>query len=117
MSTSGYGRGYFGNEQMDRQPKRAGVGWFKVLAATGLGVAAWYFWPRKGESPSAASEAVPTAALNDDTLMHVARARGFASAKAYEDALIASAKELRATDAKVEFSPHFQYLDKRVEAP
>ena len=117
MSGPGYGRGYFGSEQLDRaRQERSGVGWFKVLAAAGLGAAVWFFWPRKGDGTPSTAE-TPPAPLSDETLGHVARARGFSSAKAYEDALIASAQELRATDAKVEFPPYFQYLEKRVGMP
>jgi hypothetical protein len=44
----------------------------------------------------------------DEDLEQIARSRGFPSGKAYADAMIAMAAELRTAGAKVEFAPHLQ---------
>lgn len=48
--------------------------------------------------------------LEDD-----ARAHGFISAKDYEDSVVATAKQLQSTGAKVVLAPHLQHLAPRLE--
>lgn len=122
MSGAGYGRGFYGSEQLAR-PRTGGSaskGWFKIVAVAGLG-AAIYWWvlpaigpkskqaPAPYEVPPSTSYAPSQAAsLHDEDLERHARSRGFPSAKAYADAMIAMVDELRAAGAKVELAPHLQ---------
>jgi hypothetical protein len=43
-----------------------------------------------------------------------AQSRGYASQQAYEDAMVASARQLQDTGARVTLAPHFQYLTPRL---
>jgi hypothetical protein len=123
MSGAGYGRGFYGSEQLARPRTGGGAnkGWFKIAAVAGLG-AAIYWWvlpairpkpkqvtaPYASPPPVEASYSPPHASsLHDEDLERHARSRGFPSAKAYADAMIAMVDELRAAGAKVELAPHF----------
>lgn len=74
-----------------------------------------------GSAPPVASTVPPPAApapfgaflkqLEDD-----ARVRGYASVKDYEDSVIASAKQLQTTGAKVMLAPHLQHLAPQLES-
>ena len=44
-----------------------------------------------------------------------ARSRGYLSIKDYEDSVVATAKQLQATGAKVVLAPHLQHLAPRIE--
>lgn len=137
--SAGYGRGYYGSEQLAKPPKKRS--WFTWIAVLGAGAGVvWFLWPKKtpyaslpgfkdldrAPAPTAASNgsplvvintaAAPTAAapapmgafmkqLEDD-----ARAHGFADVKNYEDSVVATAKELQTTGAKVILAPHLQHL-------
>ena len=125
--SAGYGRGFYGDGQLDK-PRKSGS-WIKSVAIVGVGGAAlWYFWPRiKGAVMGArAGGGVPATVPTIATLPHLpgglpqlpgvselelmALARGFSSAKAYEDAVVASARELQATGAQVTLPPQLQHL-------
>jgi hypothetical protein len=113
---NGYGRGYYGGEQLDRQ--RSGTGWLKLAAVVVGGAAIWYWWPRKRVvlvpmDTLSASTATPPSATE---LEQIARSRGFSSVKDYEDSVLATTRDLKLTGAKIELPPHLQYLMPRVEA-
>lgn len=143
MSNSmGYGRGYYGDAQLEnrQEPKRGG-GWFKVVLAVGAGAALWYFWPRKkvvveyvptGSPILAPPQYVPVgspmlvspppAPPAQDVLVEAppvptAPVLGFPSQQAYEDAVVASAKQLQASGATIQLAPHLQHLMARLEPP
>jgi hypothetical protein len=109
--SEGYGRGYYGNAQLNRPPS-SGRGWWIAIAAVGVGAAAWFFWPRK---PAIAITVQQPFAPNEDELTRLARARGYSSVSAFEDAVIATARELRKSGAKVELAPPLQHLESRLE--
>jgi hypothetical protein len=44
-----------------------------------------------------------------------ARARGFVSASDYEDSVVETAKQLKATGAQVVLAPHLQHLAPRLD--
>lgn len=127
---AGYGRGYYGVGQLAKEPPRR-RSWFTIVAVLGVGAAVvWLLWPRGQKLP----DLVPTAKqpepqpspipistsgteatgaflkqLEDD-----ARARGFLAVKDYEDSVVASAKQLQTTGAKVVLAPHLQHLATRL---
>lgn len=110
---NGYGRGHYGSERLDRQP--AITSWFKVAAVVGVaGGLAWLWWPRKQVVPLivTAEPSPPPGTLDLTVPSH-----GFTSTRAYEDAVVATARDLRATGAKIELPAHLQYLMPRVESP
>jgi len=121
---AGYGRGYYGEGQL--APRRSGGGgWFKVVAVVGVGAAVvWLLWPRSKASPALAlhepppappaAPPLPAPAAGSEGLDQVARSRGFASTKEYEDAVLEDARELRAAGAKVDLGPHLQHLESRL---
>lgn len=44
--SAGYGRGYYGSEQLARAPRKRS--WFTIVAVLGVGAAVvWLLWPRK----------------------------------------------------------------------
>jgi hypothetical protein len=44
---AGYGRGYYGENQLANRPPRRRRNWFKIVAVLGVGAAAvWLLWPR-----------------------------------------------------------------------
>jgi len=49
--SSGYGRGYYGNEQLDRAPRRRTSLWVKGALVVGVGAIVWIMWPRKPREP------------------------------------------------------------------
>jgi hypothetical protein len=122
--SAGYGRGYYGCQQLaprqlaasqrvDYQQlaprRRPGTNWFGALLLIGIGAAVWLAWPSKTVLPEL--EPPPPRGV---TLEQLARARGFSSLQAFEDAVIANARELRATGAHVDLGPHLAHLDPRV---
>jgi hypothetical protein len=129
--STGYGRGHYGDEQL--APRREGGGWFKVAVVVGLGVVAWkwvlpsVFGPKTPQQPQMPMQQQqqqfqqqqqpllrePSA---DEDLAELARLRGFASVQAFEDAVVANARELKASGARVELAPFLQHLEPRVEA-
>ena len=139
--SAGYGRGYYGEQQLARAPRKRS--WFTLVAVLGVGAAVvWLLWPRKAtydlassgkeaERPAAPSASTsPLVVINTTStpspaisaplvatgafLKQVeddARTRGYASVKDYEDSVIATAKQLQATGAKVMLAPHLQHLE------
>lgn len=67
--------------------------------------------PSASAGPSLASTAMGAFAkqVEDD-----ARARGFVSASDYEDSVVETAKQLKATGAQVTLAPHLQHLAPRL---
>ena len=176
--SAGYGRGYYGKEQLARPPRRRGSGWVKIALVVGAGAVIWLLWPRKAaalvpgrdgaapgplpppslppaqEGPLAlaqegqlaqASAPPPSPALPAPVgqvaptqvapvapvvpLRSLAApvhlpglpapsepARGLASAREYEDAVVASARQLQDSGAKVVLAPHFAHLTPRLRS-
>jgi hypothetical protein len=126
--SAGYGRGYYGNEQLARRRSGGGGGgWFKIAVIVGLGAVIWFMLPGIGPKakhaaepealkPSSPHEAPHEAPQHDDALDQLARSRGFASTKLYEDSVIANVRELEAAGARVVLAPHLQHLERRLEA-
>lgn len=137
----GYGRGYYGDEQLARSQSR-GIGWGKVALVVGVGAVIWLMWPRKSEvmyvgdvpkppppSPDAQLPALP--ALPQPTAFpqqaalpppppqrahtQIAESRGYSSQQAYEDAVVENALRLKATGAQITFAPHLAHLASRLE--
>ena len=130
---AGYGRGYYGDAQLDTSKPARGRNWFTVVAVVGLGAATvWLLWPRSSPgvgharypqanpeasppSPSSPITAIPPPfgaiqkQLQDDAL-----ARGFATVEAYEDSVVASAKGLQDAGVKVMLAPVLQHLAPRL---
>jgi hypothetical protein len=178
---SGYGRGYYGTEQLDRRPRPRTSAWVKAALVVGVGAGVWLMWPRSkpydpdaargddepkappppppptpptgqpyqlpptgqsypspptGQSylpppasqlqlppPSAAGQLqlspLPNAfeglpPLPPPQLTQEAIARGYPSQQAYEDAVVATARQLQDTGARVTLAPHLQHLATRV---
>ena len=54
---AGYGRGYYGQEQLAKPPARRGSGWIKWALAVGVvgaGTVIWLMWPRKPDEEASA---------------------------------------------------------------
>lgn len=139
--SAGYGRGFYGEEQLARPPRRK-RNWFTIVAVLGLGAGAvWLLWPRKsfdlgpaGKEPepsqpqqslqqqsplviiNTAAPAAPAPVVGAflKQLEDDTRLRGFASVKDYEDSIVASAKQLQAVGAQVALAPHLQHLAPRL---
>ncbi len=123
----GYGRGYYGSSQLARPPRRRGGGWAKLALVVGVGAVVWLMWPkleqqpwpgRDGDEPKPPPppppplEGQPAQPAQPDQL---AESRGYPSQRAYEDAVVASARQLQAAGAKVVLAPHLQHLASRLE--
>ena len=134
---AGYGRGYYGTGQLAPQPprRRGGGGWIKIAVVVGVGAAVWFMWPRKsapisdefgggGDAPKPPAppplpppEGLPMQSVTLDpheSLDQAAQSRGYPSQQAYEDAVVASARQLQDVGAKVAFAPHLQHLTPRL---
>lgn len=124
--SAGYGRGYYGDDQLSRRidPNRGGGGWFKFALVAGLGVVIWKMLPIVGPKLGFGQhkDTLPPPAPSPQTsstppyveLEQMARSRGFSTIKDYEDAVLEDAKELRAAGAKVDLGPHLQHLESRL---
>ena len=137
--SAGYGRGYYGSEQLAKPPKKRS--WFTWVAVLGAGAGVvWLLWPKKSPyasmpgfkdfdrtpAPTAATNGTPLVVINNTSaaptaapapmgafmkqLEEDARAHGFTDVKNYEDSVVATAKELQTTGAKVILAPHLQHL-------
>lgn len=53
MSAAGYGRGYYGDNQLAKDPPRRGSVWFKIALVVGAGAVIWYVWRRRSASRAA----------------------------------------------------------------
>lgn len=156
MST-GYGRGYYGDEQLAKPPRRKGSGWVKIALVVGVGAVVWFMWPRRASvqpwpvtSPPPPTPPLPEA-LPVQTLpatfqpqmqqppqpqlalpqaqaplpplqiatapmqaTQFAQSRGYPSTKEYEDAVVASARQLKDSGAQVMLAPHLAHLASRL---
>lgn len=113
MSAQGYGRGYFGENQLQTKVKRKRR-WWPLFLVVGVGAAAVYMlWPRRQMQVDYSQPPVPPSQLPPD-LNQYAQARGFPSLRSYEDAVVGQAQELRAAGARVDLGPHLQYLEARL---
>ena len=144
----GYGRGYYGEGQLARAPRKRS--WFTIVAVLGVGATVvWLLWPRKATddfvpggkeperpTPTPTQPTSPLVVINTTSaplasaplarpapfgailkqLEDDARARGFISVKNYEDSVIATAKQLQSTGAKVLLAPHLQHLAPQLES-
>lgn len=141
---SGYGRGYYGAGQLDKQPARGGS-WLKIALVAGAGAALWYLWPRRDQpvmigeanvtvppppAPVAPLPVAPHASLpasqesthvlpaghaEDLTTAQLAEQRGYPSQEAYETAVVQIARELKAEGAQIVLAPHLRHLAPRIE--
>jgi hypothetical protein len=159
MSAAGYGRGYYGENQLAKDPPRRGSLWFKIALVVGAGAVIWYVWRRRsaaraaqlgpefglagGEFPSSqalpspewqrvqpqfvqpqlvavpSQPTLPTFPISIEPQAHHAQiaqplASSLPSMKEYEDAIVASARQLQATGAKVVLAPHLAHLASRL---
>jgi hypothetical protein len=133
--SAGYGRGYYGVGQLARPPQsaRKKSPWVKIALVVGVGAVVWLMWPRsKTHAPEAVGVepspppppappgplqlAAPTAALVSAApqLDQAALARGYPSQQAYEDAIVATARQLQGDGATVTLAPHLQHLTARL---
>lgn len=116
--TSGYGRGYYGADQLAHTsspvPPRGSV-WIKLGVILGAGAVVWYLWPRgpknipeteQGSAEEKSPVQAPSPSLEGLALHQGARLRGYPSQAAYEDAVVASARDLQDAGAQVAFAPH-----------
>jgi hypothetical protein len=134
---AGYGRGYYGDAQLDTSKPRSGRSWFTIVAVVGLGAATvWLLWPRSpaydpsiggrgrhpdpsppqpppSPPPQLVAIPPPSGALQKQ-LQEDALARGFATVEAYEDSVIASVKGLQDAGANVVLAPNLQHLTPRL---
>ncbi len=108
--SAGYGRGYYGNAQLEQGTRRSRRGW--IVALVGIGAAVWLMWPRSSSesAPDGKPDGKPKRPSTNEELEELARARGFSSAKLYEDALVSNARELQAAGADVVLAPHLRHL-------
>jgi hypothetical protein len=129
--SAGYGRGYYGENQMaPKQPPKRG-GWIKYAVIVGVGAVVWYMWPRKpaydptigfgpfgGEPPQPPQPQPhpnwqpPQPAWQPQI---APSAPIYASPQAYEDDVVATARKLQQTGTKVLLAPHLQHLTARLE--
>jgi hypothetical protein len=162
VNQAGYGRGYYGDNQLAKVPPRRGSAWFKIALVVGAGAVAWFIWRRRearkaqlaefglvgGEvklptfpspewqfvqpqfvqpqfvqpqlvpAPLPASSAPPVLtepqAHHAQVAQQLVQARGYPSMKEYEDAIVASARQLQDSGAKVVLAPHLAHLATRL---
>lgn len=149
--SAGYGRGYYGEGQLARAPRKRS--WFTIVAVLGVGATVvWLLWPNKAAPnfgtvgkgsfaptppPTTAPTTAPLVVINNTAsaplasvpvtaaapfgamlkqLEDDARARGFLAVKDYEDSVVATAKQLQSTGAKVVLAPHLQHLASQLES-
>lgn len=127
---AGYGRGYYGDGQLAPKIQRRGGGWTKLALVVGVGAVIWLMWPRKYKpdlvtgdgsrlppppEPQQLPPALPQVASPiAQPTSQVAEARGYPSQQAYEDAVVASARQLQDAGAQVVLAPHLQHLAARL---
>jgi hypothetical protein len=153
--SAGYGRGYYGDEQLAKPPKRKGFPWVKIALVVGVGAVVWFMWPRRPSvqpwpvtSPppptppppeSLPVQALPAAfqpqmqqlpqpalpqaqalsaplqiAAAPTQATQFAQSRGYPSTKEYEDAVVASARQLKDSGAQIVLAPHLAHLTPRL---
>ena len=144
---AGYGRGYYGEAQLETTKSKP-RSWFTIVAVVGLGAATvWLLWPRSSShspgngigrypqappqpqpqpqpqlqsQPAAAAPIValpPPSGALQKQLQDDAMARGFATVEAYENSVIASAKGLQDAGAQVMLAPNLQHLAPKLLLP
>lgn len=140
---AGYGRGYYGAGQLAPCPQRPRTrNWVKIAFVVGAGAVIWLMWPRSKVPepevgrvddeprypppappayPLAPPEALPQLAAPTTALVpaaprldQAALARGYSSQQAYEDAVVANARQLQRDGAAVTLAPHLQHLTPRL---
>jgi hypothetical protein len=161
VNQAGYGRGYYGDNQLAKAPPRRGSGWLKIALVGGAGAVAWIIWRRRaartaqlaefglvgGQSlpaqalsspewqlaqsqfaqPQSAPpqlvppQLVPAPPVSIEPLVHHAQvaqqlvqSRGYPSMREYEDAIVASARQLQDSGTKVVLAPHLAHLAPRL---
>jgi hypothetical protein len=165
MSAAGYGRGYYGENQLVKDPPRRSSVWFKIALVVGAGAVIWYVWRRRSAARTAqlgpefglagveslSSQAfpslewqrvqpqfaqpafaqpqfVPSPQLTPSALpvstepqvhhaqiaQQLAQSRGYPSMKEYEDAIVASARQLQDSGTRVVLAPHLAHLAPRL---
>jgi hypothetical protein len=115
-AAQGYGRGYFGENQLQTKIKKKRR-WWPFFLLVGVGAAAVYvLWPRRqlDYSQPIPNTYPPPSQLPPPDLNQYAQARGVPSLRSYEDAVVGQAQELRAAGARVDLGPHLQYLEARL---
>jgi hypothetical protein len=157
---NGYGRGYYGDEQLAKPPKRKGFPWVKIALVVGVGAVVWFMWPRRPSvqpwpnmdpqqppppnppqplmpaqsigwaqaqpsqpplpapqmqpSPQMTLPPAPTHAPLPAHATQFAQSRGYPSTKEYEDAVVASARQLKDSGAQIVLAPHLAHLTPRL---
>lgn len=105
-------RGTYG-EPSGRGSYVSGGGWgWKAALVIGLGVTIYMLLPSIGPKPPKQFPSQPPPPPDD--LDELARSKGFASTRAYEDAVLASAQELKREGAKVTLGCHLSHLEPRL---
>lgn len=133
--SAGYGRGYYGVEQLASEAPRPRMStWFKIALAGGVGAVVWFMWPRAKpyeleyggdapkvpplpgapEGPLQVPLAVPMGFSEGSQLTQEALGYGYPSQQAYEDAIVSNARQLQETGATVVLAPHLQHLMPRL---
>jgi hypothetical protein len=178
MNQAGYGRGYYGDNQLAKAPPRRGGGWLKIALVVGAGGVAWIIWRRRAArtaqlaefglvagqpisaqvlsspewqlaqpqlaqpqlaqpqlaqpqlaqpqlaqpqlvpAPYPAPSAPPV--LTEPQVHHaqvaqqLIQSRVYPSMRAYEDAIVASARQLQDSGAEVVLAPHLAHLAPRL---
>jgi hypothetical protein len=121
----GYGRGYYGTNQLVQEPRQRGSLWGKIAIVAGIGAVVWLMWPRRAEpqphvppspqlSPPQTVHVALAAAPQPAELDQLAKERGYASTQAYEDAVVSMVKQLQDAGAKVVLEPHLAHLAPRL---
>jgi hypothetical protein len=145
--SAGYGRGYYGADQLAKPPRR-GNGWIKLAVVAGVGAVVWLMWPRAAQGepsrdgdvpqlpppqpqsvvppaptiaaspaqppPLALAPPAPLALPDQQHAAQFAQSRGYPTSKDYEDAVVASARQLQDSGAKVVMAPHLAHLTSRL---
>lgn len=140
----GYGRGYYGDGQLaPKTPRRGGWGKLALVVGVGAVIwLVWPRRPKldyavgpEGNEPKPALPPStipmvlpdqsapapqqlfvqpPPALQPSPQISQIAEARGYPSQQAYEDAVVASARQLQASGAKVMLAPHLAHLAPRL---
>jgi hypothetical protein len=129
--SAGYGRGYYGEGQLAQDPaRRRGSIWGKVAFVVGAGAVIWLMWPRTPKleqdeppppappRPDVEAQPLPAPQLQLSAQHHLSQgveACGYPGQRAYEDGVVASARQLQAAGAKVVLAPHLAHLASRLE--
>lgn len=69
------------------------------------------------QPPPLESQPSPFVVQQPSQIAQIAGERGYTSQQAYEDAVVASARQLQASGAKIALAPHLAHLAPRLEGP